>query len=99
MQFNWPLMKNNITKGDLDILIEFLQELPHLTQASNVLAFEREWSEWLGVRYSVFVNSGSSANLITMAALKHLYGSGEIKGKWGLSRSLATGLIGGDESY
>ena len=32
--------------------------------------FEEEWSEWLGVKYSVFVNSGSSANMLTFAALK-----------------------------
>ena len=33
-------------------------------------AFEQEWSQWLGVPHSVFVNSGSSANLITLAALR-----------------------------
>ncbi len=36
----------------------------------DVAEFEREFSAWVGVRYSVFVNSGASANLITMAALK-----------------------------
>ena len=71
-------MENNITREDLDILIEFLKSMPRLTQSSNVQAFEREWSEWVGVRYSVYVNSGASANLVTMAALKHLYGEGEI---------------------
>ncbi len=71
-------MKNNITKEDLDILIEFLKGKPRLTQSNNVQAFEKEWSDWLGVHYSVFVNSGASANLITMAALKYLYGCGEI---------------------
>ena len=78
MKLNWPLMENNITMEDLDVLIEFLNGMPRLTQSSNVQAFEKEWSEWLGVRYSVFVNSGASANLITIAALKHLYGCGEI---------------------
>jgi len=78
MEFNWPLMEDNITKEDLDILIAFLKKMPRLTQATNVLAFEKEWSKWLGVRFSVFVNSGASANLISMAALKHLYGPGEI---------------------
>jgi len=78
MKFNWPLMEDNITKEDLDILIAFLEKMPRLTQSTNVLAFEKEWSDWLGVRFSVFVNSGASANLITMAALKHLYGTGEI---------------------
>lgn len=78
MNLKWPLMANNITDEDLDILIRFLKGSPRLTQSGNVQAFENEWSKWLGVRYSVFVNSGASANLITIAAMKHLYGSGEI---------------------
>ena len=78
MQLNWPLMENNITKENIDILIEFLKGMPRLTQSSNVRALEQEWSKWLGVKYSVYVNSGASANLITMAALKHVYGGGEI---------------------
>lgn len=76
---DWPLMRNNITRADLDTLIEFLkQDDPILTQSRNVEAFEREWSEWLGVKHSVFVNSGSSANEITMLALRELHGEGEI---------------------
>jgi len=78
MKLDWPLMENNITMEDLDVLIEFLKGQPRLTQSDNVLAFEKEWSEWLGVKYSVYVNSGASANLITIAALKYLYGMGEI---------------------
>ncbi len=78
MKLHWPLMENNITMEDLNVLIEFLKGQPRLTQSDNVLAFEKEWSEWLGVKYSVYVNSGASANLITIAALKHLYGTGEI---------------------
>jgi CDP-6-deoxy-D-xylo-4-hexulose-3-dehydrase len=72
------LMENNITREDLDVLIDFLKGDPILTQSANVRAFEAEWSQWLGVKYSVFVNSGASANLLTMAALKHLYGGGEV---------------------
>jgi len=33
---------------------------------------------WLGVKHSVLVNSGSSANLITMAALRETAGPGEV---------------------
>lgn len=74
-----PLMKDNITREDLNILIQFLkQKDPMLTQGKNVLEFEREWSKWLGVTYSVFVNSGSSANLITLSALRESAGLGEI---------------------
>jgi CDP-6-deoxy-D-xylo-4-hexulose-3-dehydrase len=70
-------MKNNITREDLDAVQALLsQEDPILTQSRNVRAFEEEWSAWLGVRHSVFVNSGSSANLVTLAALRELYGAG-----------------------
>ena len=75
----WPLMRNNITRADLDCLVEFLQQDdPILTQSTNVREFEREWSEWLGVKHSVFVHSGSAANLVTMAALRQLKGEGEV---------------------
>ncbi|HEV3259956.1 MAG TPA: DegT/DnrJ/EryC1/StrS aminotransferase family protein [Gemmataceae bacterium] len=76
---DWPLMKDNVTRADLDAVCDLLrQDDPVLTQSRHVRAFEREWSEWLGVRYSVLVNSGSSANLVTMAALKELYGGGQV---------------------
>jgi CDP-6-deoxy-D-xylo-4-hexulose-3-dehydrase len=72
-------MENNVTRADLDAVIDFLrQDDPVLTQSANVRAFEKEWSDWVGVKYSVFVNSGSSANLLTLAALKELRGSGEV---------------------
>lgn len=72
-------MKDNITRADLDPVIDFLKggDLV-LTQARNVQAFEEEWSAWLGVRYSVFVNSGASANLVTMCALREARGLGEV---------------------
>ena len=78
MNLNWPLMENNIPREDLDAVIEFLKGNPILTQSRNVKAFEEEWSKWLGVRHSVFVNSGSSANLITLSVLKETSGLVEI---------------------
>lgn len=76
---DWPLMDGNISREDLDVVISFLQQDdPILTQSSQVRAFEQEWCDWLGVRYSVFVNSGSSANLLSMAALRALKGTGEV---------------------
>lgn len=67
----FPLMRNNILREDLDAIIEHLkQDDPILTHGANVRAFEAEWSAWLGVKHSVFVNSGASANLLTMAILK-----------------------------
>ena len=64
---------------DLAGVIDFLrQDDPVLTQSNQVQEFEREWSAWLGVKHSVFVNSGSSANLLTIAALREHCGLGEI---------------------
>jgi CDP-6-deoxy-D-xylo-4-hexulose-3-dehydrase len=62
-------MHNNVTKDDRDELIRFLKTDPILTNGPKVLEFEEAWSKWLGVKYSVFVNSGASANLLTMAYL------------------------------
>ena len=67
----FPLMRNNILREDLDAVIEHLkQDDPILTQSTNVRAFETEWSQWLGLKHSVFINSGASANLLTMAILR-----------------------------
>jgi len=79
MKFSHPLMHDNFTKTDMNAAIKLLKKKDKvLTQSINVKLFERKWSKWLGVRYSVFVNSGSSANLLTMSVLKILYGKGEI---------------------
>jgi CDP-6-deoxy-D-xylo-4-hexulose-3-dehydrase len=76
---DWPLMKNNISRADLGAIIDLLQQDdPILTQSSQVQEFEKEWSAWLGMKHSVFVNSGSSANLLTISALREHYGVGEI---------------------
>ena len=79
MQFSHPLMHDNFTKADMNAAIKlFRQKSKILTQYRYVKKFEEKWSKWLGVKYSVFVNSGSSSNLLTMTVLKILYGKGEI---------------------
>ena len=79
MKFSHPLMHNNFTASDMQVAINLLRKKNKiLTQSENVIKFEKNWSDWLGVKYSIFVNSGSSANLLTMTALKIIYGSGEI---------------------
>jgi len=78
-QIDHPLMRNNISRDDLDALIDYLKgDDPKLTQSSNVQKFEEEWSNWLGVKHSVFVNSGSSANLISLAVLRQFVEDGEV---------------------
>ena len=67
----YPLMRNNLPREDLDKVIELLQQDdPILTNGPNCREFEEEWNEWLGTKYSVFVNSGTSANLMSMAIMK-----------------------------
>ena len=67
----YPLMRNNILREDLDAVIAHLsQDDPILTNGPKCVAFEEAWSRWLGVRHSVFVNSGASANLLSMAILR-----------------------------
>jgi CDP-6-deoxy-D-xylo-4-hexulose-3-dehydrase len=79
MNLNWPLMKNNFDRSDLAAVAEYLQQDdPILTHSKNVAAFEQEWNAWLGIKYSVMVNSGASANLLTMTALRELRGPGEV---------------------
>ncbi len=78
MTFKHKLMENNIIASDLNNVIKFLKTNPILTQNKKVQEFEKKWSKWLGVKYSVFVNSGSSANLLSLLAMKIRYGSGEI---------------------
>ena len=60
------LVKDTISSDDIDKLINWLKTYPKLTKGPVTLDFERKWSEWLGCKYSVFVNSGSSANLLMM---------------------------------
>lgn len=78
--FFHPLMDNNITNSDINEIKTFLikNKKKIFTQSSKVKFFENAWSKWLGVKYSVFVNSGSSANLLSMQIIKILFGSGEV---------------------
>lgn len=74
---NWPLQKNAISEEEINSLIEFLKSTNRYTQGVKVKEFEKKWSEWQGCKYSVFVNSGSSANLILIDSLKEFYGWGQ----------------------
>ena len=74
---NFPLMRSNFSRSDLDAVISYLkQDDPILTNGSNCQSFEKEWSAWLGTKNSVFVNSGSSANLLSMTILKIMFPQG-----------------------
>ena len=63
------LVKDTIDSDDIQKLISWLETNPRLTKGELNIQFEKEWSNWLGRKYSVFVNSGSSANLAAIYGL------------------------------
>jgi len=69
----WPLMKDCITKKDRKRLVEFVTTASRFTNGPQVREFEKQWSQWLGCDYSLFVSSGSTANLLLVSAIKEKY--------------------------
>lgn len=70
----WPLMDDIITWGDKLRMVKFILTTNRFTNGPKVRKFEQEWNNWLGSKYSLFVNSGSSANLLLLNAIKEKYG-------------------------
>lgn len=66
------LASDTITKEDILKLINWLsqKEIPKLTKGELTVELEKKWANKINTKYSVFVNSGSSAILLTLAALK-----------------------------
>ena len=79
MNFKWQLINDSITDGDKKALTDFINEPnQRFTQGKKVKEFEKAWSEWEGVKYSTFVNSGASANYIMTSIMKEKKGVGEV---------------------
>jgi len=78
MNYTWPLINNNIIKQDKEVLADFILTSNRFTNGSKVKEFEKQWSKWLGVKHSVMVNSGASANYLQIAITKHTKGVGEV---------------------
>lgn len=70
----WKLQENVVDDADLDALVDFIRHTKRFTQFTKVKDFEAAYSAWQGCRYSVYVNSGSSANLLLVYAHKELGG-------------------------
>ena len=66
----FPLAKETINNEDINALIEWLKTGPRLTKGDLTLQVEKKWADYVGTKYSVFCNSGSSANLLMAYALK-----------------------------
>lgn len=70
MKSKITLVRDTIDNNDIDRLVDWLKTYPRLTKGPVTLELEKKYSEWLGRKYSVFVNSGSSANLLMLSALQ-----------------------------
>ena len=66
------LVSDTIDREDIAGVINWLnqKEIPQLTKGPITKEYEAKYSKWLGTKHSVFVNSGSSAILLGLAALK-----------------------------
>jgi CDP-6-deoxy-D-xylo-4-hexulose-3-dehydrase len=63
------LAEKTINDEDIRDLVEWLKTDPWLTQGSLVEEFQSKWAQWLGIKYAIYVNSGSSANLLMYYSL------------------------------
>jgi len=70
----WKLQENILDQNDLEALINFIKTTERFTQFTKVREFETKFAEWQGCKYCVYVNSGSSANLLLINAWKTLKG-------------------------
>jgi len=70
---NWPLMGETITFLDRLKMAYFTLTTKKFTNGEKVKKFEKEWNDWLGSKYSLYVSSGSTANLLLVDAVKELY--------------------------
>ncbi len=58
-----------IDRQNINRLTEWLSTIPKLTKGEKTLEFEDDFSSFMGCEYSIFCNSGSSANLLITSAL------------------------------
>jgi CDP-6-deoxy-D-xylo-4-hexulose-3-dehydrase len=67
-------MKNTFfkEKETREKLANFILTAPRLSMGEKCLEFEKEFAKYQGRKHAVFVNSGSSANLILLQALLNL---------------------------
>ena len=69
----WPLQENVISSNERKKLSRFILNTKRFTQFTEVLKFEKYYSKWQNCKYSIFVNSGSSANLLIIQSAKEIY--------------------------
>lgn len=68
MSFKFPLATSSWDKEEIDAMQRVIASGMY-TMGANVQAFERDFAQYVGSKHCVMVNSGSSANLLMVAAL------------------------------
>ena len=68
MKIDHPLSADTWNKKEF-LAINKVLKSKFITQGKKVRNFEKKFSNYIGTKYSVMVNSGSSANLLMIAAL------------------------------
>jgi CDP-6-deoxy-D-xylo-4-hexulose-3-dehydrase len=66
----YPLAASTFTADERDAIAEVVAS-DRFTMGPKVAAFEQNFADYFNSRYAVMVNSGSSANLIAIAALRY----------------------------
>ena len=64
----YPLASSSWDNSEIDAINNVIQSGKY-SMGENVNKFEKNFSEYFGSKYSIMVNSGSSANLLAIAAL------------------------------
>jgi UDP-4-amino-4,6-dideoxy-N-acetyl-beta-L-altrosamine transaminase len=68
MMKNIPYGKQDITQDDINAVIEVLRS-DYLTQGPSILEFEKEFSKYIGCKYSIVVANGTAALHLSALAL------------------------------
>jgi len=67
-KYNYPLLSNTLSKEDINAAKKVLDSRM-ITMSKKTHDFEKRFAKYLGVKFALMVNSGSSANLLAISLL------------------------------
>ena len=67
-KYNYPLLSNTLSKEDISSAKKVLNSR-QITMSNITYDFEKKFAKYLGVKFALMVNSGSSANLLAISLL------------------------------
>jgi CDP-6-deoxy-D-xylo-4-hexulose-3-dehydrase len=67
-KYNYPLLSNTLSKEDINAAKKVLDSRM-ITMSKKTHDFEKRFAQYLGVKFALMVNSGSSANLLAISLL------------------------------